>query len=237
MSIKCSVCMATYNGENHIHIQVTSIISQLSENDEIIISDDHSTDNTIDILKSFDDPRIKIFKNGSKRGPVGNFENALSKASGDIIFLADQDDEWLNNKVATHLNLHQMHYDLVLSDAIVTDEIGNVIFDSFFKERDSKPGILNTLIKNSYIGCCMSFNKKMLDYALPFPPYIHMHDWWIGLIGEIKGKTIFCDKKLIYYVRHNNNASPTLGKSGYSVLKRIKNRIQLFYGMLFILLK
>ncbi len=235
--IRCSVCIATYNGEKHIYVQIKSILDQLSLNDEIIISDDYSTDSTIDIIKSFKDPRLKIFNNENKRGPVGNFENALSKACGSIIFLADQDDEWFSNKIETHLSLHQKHYDLVISDAIVTNEDGNVIFDSFFKERDSKPGILNTLIKNSYIGCCMSFNKKMLDYALPFPPYIHMHDWWLGLIGEIKGKTIFCDKKLMYYVRHNNNASPTLGKSGYSVLKRIKNRIQLFYGMLFILLK
>jgi len=235
--MRVSVCMATYNGKEYIFNQIKSILDQLSTDDEVIISDDHSTDSTIDILKSFNDARIKIFTNEHKKGPVGNFENALSKASGDIIFLADQDDEWFSNKIETHLSLHQKYYDLVISDAIVTDEDGNVIFDSFFEGRGSKSGILNTLIKNSYIGCCMSFNKKILDYALPFPTYIHMHDWWIGLIAEVKGKVFFCDKKLMNYVRHNNNASPTLEKSGYSVFKRIKNRIQLVYGMLFILPK
>jgi len=235
--MRVSICMATYNGKEYIFNQIKSILDQLSTDDEVIISDDHSTDSTIDILKSFNDARIKIFTNEHKKGPVGNFENALSKASGDIIFLADQDDEWFSNKIETHLSLHQKYYDLVISDAIVTDEDGNVIFDSFFEGRGSKSGILNTLIKNSYIGCCMSFNKKILDYALPFPSYIHMHDWWIGLIAETKGNTIFCTEKLMYYVRHHNNASPTLEKSGYSILKRLKNRIQLAYGMLYVLLK
>ena len=232
MEIRCSICIATYNGEKHIHKQIKSILEQLAANDEIIVSDDSSTDNTIQIIQSFNDPRIKIFKNTNANGPVGNFENALSKANGNIIFLADQDDKWRVNKLETHIKLHH-NYDLVISDAIVTDEFDTVIFDSFFEERKSKPGLLNNLIRNSYIGCCMSFNKKILKYALPFPPYIHMHDWWIGLIAEAKGKTIFCDEKLMYYVRHQNNASPTLGKSGYSGLKRMKNRLQLIYGLIF----
>src|ERR1700722_16776290 len=99
MSIKCSICMATYNGERHIYKQVKSILDQISPQDEVIVSDDYSIDGTIDILKSFNDARIKIFTNEHKKGPVGNFENALSKASGDIIFLADQDDEWFSNKI------------------------------------------------------------------------------------------------------------------------------------------
>jgi len=228
--------MATYNGEKHLYKQIRSILEQLSENDELIVSDDGSTDNAISIIDSFADSRIKIFYNKNKKGPVGNFENALLKANGDIIFLADQDDTWLPGKIKTHILLHEK-CDLVISDAKVVNESGDLIYESFFKERHSGPGLFNNLIKNSYIGCCMSFNRRILDYALPFPTYIHMHDWWIGLIGELKGRTYFCNEQLMNYVRHQNNASPTLGKSGYSGLKRLKNRVQLIYGLFFIFFK
>src|SRR5260221_4923885 len=233
---KISVCIATYNGEKYIYQQVKSILNQMSATDELIISDDKSSDQTISILESLKDDRIKIYINIKSKGPVANFENALSKASGKIIFLADQDDIWFNNKIQTHLELHAK-YDLVISDANVVNEFGQLIYNSFFEERGSKSGLINNLIKNSYIGCCMSFNQKILNYALPFPTYIHMHDWWIGLIGELKGKTFFCNKKLMLYVRHQNNASPTLSKSGYSKFKRIKNRSQLLYGLFFIIFK
>ena len=88
-----SVCMATYNGEKYLREQVGSILTQLGENDELVVSDDGSTDSTIDILKSYNDPRIKIFINTGRHGVNSNFENALRHADGDYIFLSDQDDK------------------------------------------------------------------------------------------------------------------------------------------------
>jgi len=220
-----SVCIATYNGDLFIQKQLKSIIKQLNKEDEIIISDDGSTDRTIELITAFNDDRIKIFENKNSQGPIGNFENALRKASGDIIFLADQDDEWMADKINKHL-LHHQSADLVISNAIVKDERNNIIFESFFLERNSKPGFWNNVLRNSYIGCCMSFNKKILEQALPFPKGIHMHDWWIGLVAELTGKTFFFDEPLIYYVRHDNNASGTLIKSLPFKLQ-LKNRIRL----------
>src|SRR5690606_26359089 len=95
---KISVCMATYNGENHIEEQLESILKQLKDNDEVIISDDGYSDKTIELIKGFNDPRIKLFLN-SFRNIILNFEFALSKATGDFIFLSDQDDIWYDNKV------------------------------------------------------------------------------------------------------------------------------------------
>src|SRR5579871_1607034 len=108
-----SVCMATYNGERYILKQLQSIISQLSENDEIVISDDSSTDNTINIIKSFNDSRIRLYENNKFGSPIFNLENALKHAKNDFIFLSDQDDLWESNKVKTLVEkLNQ--YDLVL---------------------------------------------------------------------------------------------------------------------------
>ena len=123
--MKISVCLATYNGEKYIKEQLDSILPQLSANDEIIISDDNSTDDTINIIRSLNDERIKIYVNKTK-GIVKNFENALNNASGDIIFLSDQDDVWKNDKVKKILSAFSSDNSLTLvfSNAEIIDENG-----------------------------------------------------------------------------------------------------------------
>ena len=224
-----SVCLATYNGEKYIAAQLKSILDQLPDTAEVIISDDGSKDRTIEIVRSFNDPRVFIKKNTGKSGPIGNFENALSFAKGDIIFLSDQDDVWMPNKLADHMKGHQVH-DLVISDAVVVDETGNILFDSFFIQRKSRAGLFNNLLKNSYIGCCMSFKRRILQISLPFPASIHMHDWWIGLIAERFGTVMFLNSKTLRYLRHDNNASQTLVKK-LPVKDQIKNRVNLLYNL------
>ena len=100
-----SVCIATYNGEKFIEEQIRSILLQLDSHDEIVISDDHSTDKTIQIIKSINDDRIKIIYNKNNKGYTNNFENAISKASGDFIYLSDQDDVWKPTKVKVYKKL------------------------------------------------------------------------------------------------------------------------------------
>lgn len=87
--------MATYNGGQYLKAQIDSILNQLSVNDELVISDDHSTDNTCAIIKQYNDSRVKLVLNELTKGVTHNFENALLHSNGDIIFLADQDDIWL----------------------------------------------------------------------------------------------------------------------------------------------
>lgn len=223
---KISVCMATYNGEKYIHQQLGSIIGQIGESDEIIISDDSSSDRTVEIIKTFDDKRIRLLENNRFHSPIYNFENALEKATGDIIFLSDQDDIWLENKVKIMIGLLQQ-YELVVSDCIIINENEDILQESFFKIRGSKKGLLNNLIKNSYMGCCMAFNRRILDIVLPFPDKLPMHDIWIGMIGELYGKTYFCDQKLIKYRRHEHSASHTSGQSPYSNKDKISFRANL----------
>jgi len=232
---RVSICLATYNGANCIEEQIQSVICQLNEFDEVVVSDDRSTDNTLEIIKSFQDSRIKIYTNRFSSGPVGNFQNAMSHVSGDIIFLCDQDDIWKENKIDRHLEMHKDH-DLVISNAIVIDENHNVLFSSFFEARGSKQGLFTNLLKNSYIGCCMSFNKTVLDASLPFPPGIHMHDWWIGLVAELKGKIYFIKEPLMFYIRHNSNASDTLIKT-LPFKEQLKNRAVLVRSLIPLLFK
>lgn len=220
-----SVCIATYNGEKYIREQLNSILSQLTVDDEIIISDDSSTDKTIEILREYKDPRIRIFSGGKFHSPIFNFENALKQAKGDYIFLSDQDDIWLDNKVAKMVEALKQ-YSLVVSDCYVVDKDCNIIRDSFFTKQPT-PGILKNIIKNNYIGCCMALRREVLTKALPFPKQIAMHDIWLGLCGSLYYKAIFIPDKLILYRRHGNNASPTGERSKYSLKYKLCYRIEL----------
>ena len=228
---KISVCIATYNGEKYIKEQLDSIICQLGEDDEIIISDDESNDNTIQIIENFKDPRIKIFSHSPNRKTkyrfdltTRNIENALSKAQGDFIFLADQDDIWVENKVKKIIPLFEK-YSLILHDCTIIDNSKKVLHESYFKLIKSKSGIINNLIKNSYLGCCMAFKKSILKKSIPFPISPIPHDIWIGLIAELKENVFFSNEKLIQYRRHENKLSSSSLKSNNSICFKLKYRL------------
>jgi len=202
----------------------------LGENDEIIISDDGSTDSTIQIIENFKDRRIKIFSHIPNRKSkykfdltTRNIENALLKAQGDYIFLADQDDIWEKNKIKETIPFFKK-YDLILHDCTIIDNSKKILHNSYFKLNKSKIGIIRNLIKNSYLGCCMAFKREILKKSLPFPVSPVPHDIWIGLIAELKGNVFLSDKKLIQYRRHGNNLSPSSSKSNNSFYFKFKYR-------------
>lgn len=221
-----SVCMATYNGEKYLKNQLDSILSLLKEEDEVIVSDDGSLDKTINILNSYTDKRIKVFKNTDKKGVIGNFENAINKSSGDYIFLSDQDDVWVKGKVKRIIQeLHKA--DLVISDAFIIDKNNVKQSKSFFELNKTKPGFINNIINGGYLGCAMAFKKEIKEYVLPFPKKIAMHDLWIGSLVSLKGDVAFIDDKLILYRRHDNNVSYSGEKSQIPFLNRIFYRLRL----------
>lgn len=228
---KISVCMASCNGGKYIKEQIDSILVQLSEDDEVIISDDASIDNTVDIINRYDDSRIKLYENHF-RNHILNFEFVLSRATGDYIFLSDQDDIWVYNKVAIIL-LYLQKYDLVCSDCIVIDSDCNTLYNSFYyTPPPHRQGFIKNLCHNNYLGCCMAFNSKVLKKSLPFPKKLITHDTWIGLVAEIVGNTIFIDDKLIYFRRHDNNTSNTLKGSTLTFEQKIKYRFIILKGLI-----
>lgn len=213
-----SVCIATYNGEKYIKDQLDSILLQLRENDEIIVSDDGSSDTTIEIVNSCSDTRIKIFHNSFKN-LILNFEFALKQAKGDYIFLSDQDDIWLPNKVEVCL-AHLINSDIVVSNCKVVNQDLEIINESFFELNNSRQGLISNLIKNSYLGCCLAFRKELLIIALPFPKAIPMHDIWLGFVAELFYKPIFIKEPLVLYRRHGSNESPTGENSPFNLYRK-----------------
>jgi glycosyltransferase involved in cell wall biosynthesis len=205
---KISVCIATYNGEQFILEQIGSIIPQLSINDEIIISDDHSTDNTLNIIRSLNDKRIKIYMNTREKGYSSNFENALKQATGDYIFISDQDDVWSNNKIKICLEYFK-NYDFIVSDAVIVSQNNEILCDSFFSIRNPYKTLFGNLFKFGYLGCCFACRKNVINKALPFPQNhkFATHDNWIFLIAIIFFKIKILDEKLVLYKRHASNVS------------------------------
>ena len=208
--LSSSVVMATYNGRKYVADQIESILENLNENDELIISDDGSNDGTDFILEKYalEDARIKVL-NGPKKGVIKNFEYGLYNANNDIIYLSDQDDIWAPDKIKTINSIFDNNSEItcVLHDVKVVDENLQILLPSFFKFRGSKVGLVSNLIKNSYMGSAMAFRRRMLSAILPIPERIPMHDQWIGLVNEAKGKSIMLDMPLGLYRRHSNNVS------------------------------
>lgn len=229
---KISVCLATYNGGNFIKEQLNSILIQLPQNSEIIISDDGSTDCTLSIAREFDDSRIRVIANRKQSGVIGNFENAITYAKGRYIYLSDQDDLWHQDKIQKTITALELHM-LICHDCVLIDENGNTISDSLFSMNHGRPGILKNLTVNSYTGCCMAFRRELLEYALPFPKDIYMHDVWLGIIADIYGTVSFNSNSLVSYRRHNNTITNTGEKSRNSVFTKIIMRVRLLKSLVY----
>ena len=203
--MKISVAMAYYNGGTYIEEQMDSILSQLGEKDEVIVSVDGASD-------------------GSKPLLVRNFENAIRHCNGDIIYLSDQDDIWKPDKVEkVNYAFSNPEVKAVLHDAEIVDENGVATgAASLFSIRGSRAGILKNLLKNSYVGCCMAFRKELIPIICPIPNEMYMHDYWIGTAAEYMGKVCFLDKPLIGYRRHSSNVTQmTHGSIRFMIKKRI----------------
>lgn len=224
--IRVSVAMTTCNGEMFLREQLASILSQLTAEDEIVISDDGSKDGTRDIIREFTSGNVSVsLLSGPCAGVKANVDHCLRHCRGEYIFLADQDDIWAPGKVEEVLRCFQTRKaSLVVHDALVFTKDRNApVMDSFFAFRRSRAGILKNLWKNSYIGCCMAFRRELVSRALPIPASIEMHDQWLGIINDFYfKKSCFLDKPLLYYRRHGTNHSQ-LGH--YGLAKMLRNRI------------
>lgn len=232
-----SVCIATYNGEKFIKDQLVSILNQLSEDDEIIVSDDGSSDHTISIIKALNDNRITILNHQRRKArfaidhTTSNFENALMHAKGNHIFLSDQDDVWEKEKVETMLSALQS-YDMVMSDCSVVNTELRPITTSYFDDvRSFKQSIVCNFIKSTFLGSCMAFNNTVLQKALPFPKYGVGHDLWLGMIGLRYFRFQYIHQPLIKYRRHSTTMT-NAGKDNHTSLWfKAKYRLYVLWAM------
>jgi glycosyltransferase involved in cell wall biosynthesis len=216
--------MATCNGSRFIRAQIESILPQLGPDDELIISDDASSDATLEIVTSYIDSRIKILSGKDFRSPVRNFEYALCHARGRIVVLSDQDDIWLPGRldlIREHLGSATDQVALIMLDGEIVDAAGACLEQSIFAVNRAGPGLFKNIYDNTYTGCCLAFTRPLLEIALPFPVRIPMHDMWLGLLAELFGRVEFVPVKTICYRRHAANTSFVRTSIYIQVMRRI----------------
>lgn len=223
-----AIILCTYNGACFISQQLESILTQTILPSKIIISDDGSIDNTLEIVqkisKKFQFTKLEIRK-GKKQGAVQNFLSAITYADSEYIFLADQDDIWLPNKAEKFLNtfseLDLNQPTLVFSDAMLIDEQGNAIAESFFAYQGISQNIMkddSILYKNCVQGASCAINKKLQKLVVESLPLVdinnlYMHDWWLALLARYYGQYQFIDIPLLGYRQHNYNQIGVFNKN------------------------
>jgi glycosyltransferase involved in cell wall biosynthesis len=209
-----SVCMAAHNGAHYIREQIASILPQLGKSDELIVVDDSSQDNTIALIESFGDSRVRIVRNVHNMGVVRSFERALQVAGGDILFLSDQDDLWHSEKVREFVARFAAYptITLIIGNGELIGAAGQSLNERLYSSGAVATGVLANLVKNRYQGSTMAFRREVLSVALPFPKGLPMHDSWIGLVNAIIGKAGYLDQPLVFYRRHGANV--TAGRHG-----------------------
>jgi cellulose synthase/poly-beta-1,6-N-acetylglucosamine synthase-like glycosyltransferase len=201
-----SIVLAAYNGEQYIGAQLDSIMAQLASDDEVIVSDDASSDATVQVVQQRNDPRIQIARNSTRVGYVKNFERAVRLARNDRIIFSDQDDLWLPNKTRVLCSALDRRA-CAVSDAIVVDKDLNELHASFFRlRRATNFGFSAVFIKPCFIGATMACRKSYLHSLLPFPPNVP-HDFWITLNATWDHELEVVMDPLILYRRHATTAS------------------------------
>ena len=224
--MRASVCMATYNGERFVREQLDSILDQLHPDDEIVIVDDASRDGT---TAQFDglDRRIRLFRHERNAGYVRTFEEAMTRATGDVLLLSDQDDVWLPG--------HRSELVAAASSAGVAasnlELLGPGGFPGPYGQQDWAlrasdstrhwRNVGSVLAGNRpYFGCAMAVHRPLLDLVLPFPAWLYeSHDLWIAVCANVAGRMAHVETRTVARRLHDANSSSPRPRGPREVLR------------------
>ncbi|POP52211.1 family 2 glycosyl transferase [Zhongshania marina] len=200
--------MATYNGGGYLSAQLQSFIEQSRQPDELIISDDCSSDETEAIVKEFAKKapfKVEFYKNVENLGYCRNFNAALMKTTGELVLLSDQDDVWLPGKIACMEAVAQENSRamIIMNDAALVDKDLNELRLTKIGQIESAGLSLDTFV----MGCCCAIRRNLLDICLPIPASYPAHDDWIVGFAVGMNRRVIERKVLQLYRRHENNES------------------------------
>lgn len=221
--MKISILMTTYNGEEFISEQISSIIRQSFSEWRLYIRDDGSTDRTVQILNDFchKDDRISLIKD--EKGNLGaknGFFELLNDVESDYFFFCDQDDLWYENKMKNSIlkfkELNQKKPGLVYTNLDIINEKDELIRHDFYQSPSNDLNVV--LSSNSVAGCTVVINDEMKKFIKnDCDEDIVMHDWWLALCAIAFENIAFCEESLIGYRQHSQNVVGT----DYTLLKKI----------------
>lgn len=220
--IRASVCLASYRGARYITEQLESILTQLGPNDELVIVDDESPDDTVEQIKTFDDGRIRLIEARLNQGYVKSFEQAVLAARGEYILLSDQDDVWLPGRLE------------LIVDALQTSRVVASNFDVLgdgarpniprLRHEDSRrhaANIFGILVGyRAYYGCAMGFRRDVVPLFAPVPRYlVESHDLWLAICGNLAGSIRHLDESTLLRRIHDDNATPRSWRSLSAIVR------------------
>ncbi|QQL50866.1 glycosyltransferase family 2 protein [Mucilaginibacter ginkgonis] len=215
--MKVSVAMATYNGAKYLRKQLDSVLNQTLAPDEVIVTDDNSTDGTINILKEYQEQgSLRFVVNVNQLGVAKNFQKAVSMTKpGNFVALCDQDDEWIPEKLEQSAQRLKAINDntvpcMVYSDLIFVDEYDTVISPSFrdLLGHNKYHHNLETLLRANFVnGCTVLMNSQAKAEFLKMPDGVRSHDEWLALAVYSFGKGEYLRNSMVRYKRHDANFS------------------------------
>ena len=237
------VLMAVFNGANFLEEQILSIYNQTLRPTKLIVRDDCSEDNSIQILSSFSKlwpDWFYLLPSENRLGCSGNFGKLLQASTAQYIALADQDDIWKENKIqisfdqclreeariGSHIPI------LIHSNLELIDESGQLLNKSF-----TSPQTINKLRKNNdslfvqnvVTGCTTFMNRSLINKALPIPHEYVLHDWWLALVASKFGSILFINNSLVSYRQHSNNLIGAKSFVLHTLYKKLLE-FDFFYG-------
>lgn len=221
--LKISVAMATYNGESYIEEQLISLAGQIRRPDEVIISDDCSTDGTVEIIKRFiaeHELNWRLLESKTNLGFKRNFRKALSFTTGDVVFLCDQDDVWCEDKIECIAGVFTNNSEVLAVNSSFTVIDGEGLPHSLTESRGKNnygmlPALSETLTKISFAdvfhrnispGCTMAVRGEFAQDYVRLTECRIPHDWELNLMAASKNELYFCNAPLIKYRIHDSNA-------------------------------
>lgn len=211
MSQTISIGMATYNGATYLREQLDSFANQTRLPDELVVSDDDSTDDTRAIVDDFARTApfaVRLHVNARRLGYNRNFEHAIGLCTGDIVFISDQDDRWFARKIEMVVGLMDARPDAL----VCTNDQSIVTADG----TDTGATVLGRVRATGFDddtfapGCCTAIRRSALPLLLPFPGDAVPYDHWINIIPSLLGARVLCEQPLQTYRRHATNTTGSL---------------------------
>jgi glycosyltransferase involved in cell wall biosynthesis len=203
-----SVALAAYNGARYLQEQLDSLTAQRRLPDEVVVFDDASSDGTVGILETFRATapfEVTVHRNATNLGYSANFEVAISRCAGDLIFMSDQDDVWFPEKIETVTRLFEKEPAImaVCHNRIITRH--DLTHNGVTELRNIRSlGLPSSELKT---GCCTAFRRQWLEVVLPIPHETITYDVWINRMADLLEVRRILPRPLLYYRRHGSNAS------------------------------
>jgi len=215
-----SIALCTYNGGTYLTEQLESIAGQTLPPDEVVVCDDGSTDDTLEVIEAFSGWAafpVRLYRNPVRLGAIANYSRAVGLCRGDYVSLCDQDDRWYPDKLELTMKCMSRAEEshgketalLVHSDLQVVDENGKTVSGSLMalqKIHHVEYEPLKTLLVQNFVtGCTVLLNRPLIEAALPVSEQALMHDWWFALVAAMSGRLIFLPVPTISYRQHSRN--------------------------------